>query len=124
MKILIDENLPVVLEELFREFADAIHVNHLKSYSRQRIKDHQLRRLALFKDYVIITRDDDFVRSWVSRKAPEKVIFVSIEGKKEKILNGIIPYLSLLVELIHQFDFIELNKFGMRLPFENQLPYR
>lgn len=124
MRFLIDENLPVEIEDHFKKYAEAVHVNRLKSFSRQSIKDYQLRRYALHKKYIIVTRDDDFVKSWVSRKVPEKLIFIYYDGKKEKLLNFLTPHITIVIRLIRDFDFIEVSEKGVRLPFETKLPYK
>lgn len=119
MKFLIDENLSPEVSVIFRNSGlEAYHVNELKAYKNQRVKDDQLRHLALFKQYIIVTKDDDFVRSYVSRKVPEKMIFIYGMDDKPKLLGRIEECLQELVRLIRNYDFIEVNENEIRLPFD------
>lgn len=75
MKFLVDENLPPVLVEKIRQSGfEARHVNDFGNTSS--ISDNALRKLSLHKDWIIITRDYDFVRSYINRKVPEKLVYV------------------------------------------------
>jgi len=100
------------------------HVNFLKKDKKIRILDDQLRRLSINKGFIIITKDDDFVKSWVSRKVPEKLIFIYHNGKKNELIQLFNEQIELVLQLIIDFDFIEINENGIRLPFENDLPYK
>lgn len=120
MRFIVDENLPPELANLFRDIGFiAIHVNELKSNQKQRVTDDQLRRLAIRKGYVIITKDDDFVKSYVSRKVPERIIFIYGLEKKESLLSRMKEVIPSLIKLITQHDFIEIKEDIIRFPFSN-----
>lgn len=121
--LVIDENLPGALASLFEGSISSRHVNDLKKHGQQRVTDDQLRKLSLDQSIILITKDDDFVRSWVSRKVPPKVIFVYFEGKKEALLALLETYAELIMTLIEEYDFIEVSEKGLRLPFEIPIPY-
>lgn len=123
MKILIDENLPLEILNLLPKDVAAFHVNQLKSCQKQRITDDQLRRYALKHDCILCTKDDDFVRSWVSRKVPEKLIFIHFEGRKDALLTALKLQIDIVLPLIREYDFMEFTRMGIRIPFENTLPY-
>lgn len=105
---------------MFRSIGlNAWHVNEMKSTQKQRVVDDQLRRLAIQKDYVIVTKDDDFVKSFVSRKVPDKMVFIyGLDDKKTLLtrMKGVIPQ---LIELLNTYDFIEVNKETIRFPFKD-----
>ena len=70
MKFIIDENLSPELANLFRDSGlDTYHVNELKVNQKQRVIDDQLRRLTVKKGYVIVTKDDDFVKKSCKQKS-------------------------------------------------------
>lgn len=118
MKFLIDENITPDVVDLFRkEGLEAYHINALKSHSKQRIVDDQLRRLSIQKGYIIITRDDDFVRSFVSRKVPEKMIFLYRLDSKNLLLKRIEGIIGELNDLLCIHDFIEVRSSEIRFPF-------
>lgn len=118
MKFIIDENLTPDLAQLFRSMGlDAHHVNEIKAHKKQRVKDDQLRRLALRKGYILITMDDDFVKSFVDRKVPEKLVYVFGLGTKEALLSRFKTVLKELPTLLQTHEFIEINRETVRFPF-------
>ena len=120
MTFIVDENLSPELIEIFRNAGlVAYHINEMKSHSKQRVLDDQLRRLTIQKGYIMVTKDDDFVKSYVSRKVPEKVIYVFGLNKKELLLNRMKEVAPALKELIIDHDFIEINESGIRFPLSN-----
>ena len=120
MKWLIDENLPPSLTKILRVAGIAAHhVNELKSHNKQQIKDDQLRKLTMQKGYLIITKDDDFVKSYVDRKVPEKMIFVYGLQEKEQLLTRMGEIAHLLPKLTETHDFIEITEKEIRFPLSN-----
>ena len=118
MKFLIDENLTPDLVKLFLEKGlNAYHVNELKGRKSQRIIDDQLRRLTLNRNYIIMTKDDDFVKSFVDRKVPEKLIYIIRLDQKEAILHRMEDIVGELPDLMELHDFIEINPTELRFPF-------
>jgi predicted nuclease of predicted toxin-antitoxin system len=118
MKWLIDENLPPDLIKIFRKKGiAALHVNDLKSVKSQKIKDDQIRHLSLFRGFRIVTRDDDFVKSFVDRKVPDKMIFVyGIESRAE-VISRFNSAMDELMLKITEHDFIELTPTNIKTPF-------
>ena len=120
MKFIIDENLSPELTSIFSDAGlEAYHINEMKAHSKQRILDDQLRRLTIQKGYIIVTKDDDFVKSYVSRKVPEKLIFIYGLNKKESLLKRMQEVVSQLKELVLIHDFIEINTVEVRFPLSN-----
>jgi len=118
MKFLIDENVTPQLTVLFAEKnLHAIHINQLKGDKDQRIRDDQLRRLSLYRDYVIVTRDDDFVSSYVDRKVPDQMIFIFNLDQKKILLEQFARHIHELPDLLRRYDFLEINDRGIRMPF-------
>ncbi|MEM6831926.1 MAG: DUF5615 family PIN-like protein [Bacteroidota bacterium] len=115
---LIDENLSPELIEIFKKQGlNAYHVNHIKRHKNQRVKDDQLRRITLNKKVVIVTKDDDFVKSFVSRKVPEKLIFIFGMDKKKELLERMVFCVPMLRELMEKHDFVEINADEIKTPF-------
>jgi predicted nuclease of predicted toxin-antitoxin system len=119
LKFLIDENITPDLVPLFtRKGLKAFHINQFKLEKSERIRDDQLRRLSLDYNYIIVTRDDDFVSSFVSRKVPNKMIYIYNLDKKKILLEKFEQFLVELPALIERYDFLELNDQGVRMPFD------
>ncbi len=122
MKFIIDENLSPELVELFQsEHLEAYHVNDMKSHQKQRIIDDQLRRLAIRKGYIIITKDDDFVKSFVDRKIPEKLIYVFGLDTKEDLMSRFKEIITQLRSLVESHDFVEINIKELKFPFSDSM---
>lgn len=118
MKFLIDENITPDLVSIFRdEGLTAFHINELKSHSKQRVLDDQLRRLAIQKGYIIVTKDDDFVSSFVSRKVPEKMVFLYGLNSKDVLLSRVGYVIGKLSSWLKIHDFIEIRTDNIRFPF-------
>ena len=119
MKFIIDENIsPDVLPFFLNAGITAIHVNQLKKEKGVSIKDQQLRRLAIYQNWVIVTKDDDFVKSFISRKVPEKLVFLVGLDDKQQLLARIEEIVPELEDLLTKYDFLEVNHSGIKLPFE------
>ncbi|WP_258104580.1 DUF5615 family PIN-like protein [Marinoscillum sp. MHG1-6] len=112
---LIDENLPPVLAELFRRFGlDAKHINEFDH--QKPIKDDGIRRYVLrFPETVVVTRDDDFVKSYFSRKVPEKVLYVYNLQVKQEILTAFESHLEEIAHLYPEKELVELNPDGLKI---------
>ncbi len=119
MKFLIDENLPSELADIFtREGVRCFHINRIKKDDRERIPDSILRKYAIYRDYIIVTKDFDFVNSWRSRKVPDKMIFVHHQDSKAELIRIFKHHIREILKLLKKYDFLELSKKGIRLPFE------
>lgn len=120
MKFIIDENLSPVVSAIFRSHSlNAFHVNEMKSKKKQRVIDDQLRRLTIQKGYVIVTKDDDFVKSYVSRKVPDKLVYIYGLNEKETLLSRMNEVAPQLISLLETNDFIEVNPNEIRFPFSD-----
>ncbi len=118
MKFIVDENITPEAVEIFRSHQlEAYHVNQLKQHSKHRVIDDQLRSLSLRKGYVIITKDDDFVKSYVSRKVPEKIVFIYGLDTKEALISAFQKLVPELEELLKSHDFIEVTSQEIKFPF-------
>ena len=118
MKFVIDENLSPEVAEIFRkEGVTAYHINQMKSRKGQRVIDDQIRRLSLDKDYIVVTKDDDFVKSYVDRKVPDKMVFVFGMDNKAELLSRLKKCVPESLPLLKVHDFIEITKDEIRTPF-------
>lgn len=118
LQFIIDENITPELVDVFEKAGlKALHVNALKSHQKQRIIDDQLRRLSIQKGYILVTKDDDFVRSYVHRKVPEKMVFLHGLDAKQTLIQRVGQIVHQLPELLSTHDFIEINKKEMKFPF-------
>jgi predicted nuclease of predicted toxin-antitoxin system len=122
---LYDENLSPRLVQQHQPSRGAIHINQLKPSKSAVIKDDLIRKLSLNETFVLVTKDDDFVKSWVSRRVPEKLIFIYDDFQNlQTLINSYKKHIPLLEILTIEYDFIEFSNKGIRMPFEEELPYQ
>lgn len=115
---IIDENItPDAVAIFLAAGMQACHINQLKSHTKQRIIDDQLRRLSIRKGYIIVTKDDDFVKSFVDRKVPEKMIFIYGLNSKKSLLSHLKEVIPQFHFLLETHDFIEVNGHELKFPF-------
>lgn len=110
MKFLIDAQLPRKLAALLREAGfDAVHTLDLPLENRT--PDEVINELSLAEQRIVITKDSDFVDSFILRKAPWKLLLVSTGNISNK--NLITLFLANIERLANDFgtfDFIEINR--------------
>ena len=70
--------------------------------------------LSLKEQYVIVTKDSDFVESFLLKREPWKLLLVSTGNiGNDELLRLFQLNLDQLVESFTTFDFIELNRTSM-----------
>ena len=88
MKFIVDAQLPYGIALFLREKGfDAIHTNDLPD--KERTKDNQIRSIATTENRIVITKDYDFIDSYILRKIPEKLLIVTTGNIKNKQLFDI-----------------------------------
>lgn len=109
--------MPPVLASLFRDHGlEAFHINEVNI--KKPVKDDGIRRFALsYEDVVIVSRDDDFVKSYVSRKVPHHLIYVFGLSGKAEIISAFERHLGELESLMKTNELIELNPAGIKNHF-------
>lgn len=77
MKFLIDAQLPLTLKVIFKDNGfDVIHTRELPK--KNLTSDHDIIKLSLDEEWIIITKDSDFYHSFMIKKVPRKLIFVRV----------------------------------------------
>ena len=110
MKFLIDAQLPRRLAtHLQRAGLQALHTLDLPDGNHT--SDQALIRLSLADRAVLITKDADFVQSFLLKKEPWKLVLVSTGNiRNDELLSLFERNIKLVVEHLENFDFIELNR--------------
>ncbi len=113
---LVDENLPPELSVAFRSVGlKAYHINEARK-EYKRVTDDMIRRYALHNKVVVVSADDDFVKSYLDRGVPEKLVFAYDMANKQQVLQSFQSHLPLVLELLEQHDLVEINPQGARSP--------
>lgn len=98
MRFLIDAQLPMSLS-VFLKYRGHESLHTLELPKRNRTKDGAIIQCALEQDRIVVTKDNDFLESFLLHEKPKKLILVR---------TGNIPNRELLKIFADHLDFIEL----------------
>ncbi len=110
MKFIVDAQLPKSLADfLSQKGYDSIHTLDLSS--RNMTKDSQIAKLANEEGRVVISKDVDFLESFMVKSEPRKLIIV----KTGNISNGQLleifeENLEILIQMISRSDLLEVSR--------------
>jgi len=110
MKFLVDAQLPRRLVARLRELGfEAIHTLDLPSGNRT--PDSLINELSMSEEYIVITKDADFVNSFLLHKKPHKLLLVSTGNIRNKDLESLfLGNIKKMAEGFEVFDFIEIDR--------------
>ncbi len=110
MKFIIDAHLPRRLTLLLEQAGyEAIHTLDLSRGNRT--PDSFINQLSINEQRVVVTKDSDFVDSFLLRKEPWKLLLVSTGNIRNADLIAV--FQANLVRIVKGFDiidFIEINR--------------
>ncbi|MEO1691121.1 MAG: DUF5615 family PIN-like protein [Cyanobacteria bacterium J06631_6] len=109
MKFLVDAQLPVRLARFLQ--ANGYDAVHTKSVSQQNAtSDTEINNISIEQARVVITKDSDFVDSFMTIRKPFKLLLVSTGNIRNSQLEEIFQNnLSTLVSLLQDNNYIEIN---------------
>lgn len=110
MKFLVDAQLPLRLARLLQEAGyDTIHTRELPLQNAT--PDSIINSLSIQQERVVITKDSDFVDSFLTVQQPYKLLLVTTGNIKNADLEILFATnISLIVDLLSQHSYIELSK--------------
>jgi predicted nuclease of predicted toxin-antitoxin system len=110
VKFIVDAQLPKALSEFLNSKGlDSIHTLELPEQNAT--SDEQINRLADQENRVLISKDDDFLKTFLIRSEPKKLIMVKTGNISNKMLIQIFKKsLDILLEMLSRSNLIELNK--------------
>src|SRR5918998_3934680 len=109
MKFLIDAQLPRRLAiQLTHAGFGVTHTLDLPQGNRT--TDQELINLSIAEQSVVVTKDSDFVESFLLRREPWKLLLVSTGNiGNDELMSLFRLNIDRLAESLNTFDFIELN---------------
>jgi len=109
MKFIVDAQLPYGIAMFLRDKGfDAIHTNDLPD--REHTKDSQIRSIAEKENRIVITKDYDFIDSFILKKTPEKLLIVTTGNMKNKQMFNILRNnWELIISLFETCNLVELS---------------
>lgn len=110
MKFLVDAQLPRRLVRSLREAGhEALHTLDLRLGNRT--TDVDINELSARELYAVITKDSDFVNSFLLSRRPYKLLLVSTGNISNVELETLfVANLQRIAEGFNSFDFIELDR--------------
>ncbi len=110
MKFLVDAQLPIRLARLLQEAGyDTIHTRELPLQNAT--PDSIINSLSIQQERVVITKDSDFVDSFLIQQQPYKLLLVTTGNIKNSDLEILLAAnLPLIIDLLSQHHYIELNR--------------
>ena len=110
MKFLIDTHLPRRLINHFRKAeCEALHTFDLPLGNRT--LDKEINRLSVHEEFIIVTKDADFVNSFLVYRVPRNLLLVSTGNITNAELDRLFTdNMKAITEGFLVFDFIELNR--------------
>ena len=113
MKFLVDAQLPKQLSQLLVWSGhEALHTLDLPLANRT--SDEVISELSVKDHWVVVTKDSDFVDSFLLRKEPWKLLLVSTGNIQNTELIAIfVANIRKISVSFEDFDFIEINRFGI-----------
>ncbi len=110
MKFLIDAQLPKSLSDLLKlEGHDLVHTIELPKANDT--QDNEILEICLKENRIVISKDGDFLESFLINKSPNKLILVKTGNiRNEELLTLFKLNLEYLCTSIEENDLIEINK--------------
>ena len=109
MKFIVDAQLPYGIALFLRDKGfDALHTNDFPD--KEYTTDSQIRSISVAENRIVITKDYDFVDSFILNKIPKKLLLVTTGNIKNKQLFSLWKNnLELIIFLFETHDLVELS---------------
>lgn len=110
MRFIVDAQLPKTLSDfLSSKGFDSIHTLELPDQNKT--KDGQISKLAISENRIVITKDLDFLESFLVKGEPRKLILIKTGNISNSILLRLIETnLEIITEMISRSNLIEISK--------------
>jgi predicted nuclease of predicted toxin-antitoxin system len=110
VKFLIDAQLPRSLSDFFKsEGYDSIHTIELPKANDTH--DNEILKICLHENRIVVSKDADFLQSFLVNKSPEKLILVKTGNIRNEELIALFKLnLEYICLSIKENDLIEINK--------------
>jgi predicted nuclease of predicted toxin-antitoxin system len=110
MKFLVDAHLPRHLSlQLIDLGYDSVHTLDLPNGNRT--SDKQINEVSENQQRVVITKDADFVDSFLIAKKPYKLLLVSTGNISNRELKALfVKNLPAMISALQEYDYVELTR--------------
>lgn len=113
MKFIVDAQLPRRIALWLRaQEHDAVHTLDLPGQNRT--KDSEILAIAAREGRVVVTKDADFVESFILRQRPDKLLLISTGNISNAEMEQLLaPQLPMIIAAFESASFIELTRSGV-----------
>ena len=113
MKFIVDAHFPYKLARFIQNKGfDAIHTDDLPL--KERTSDNEIRRIANEDNRVVITKDNDFLDSYLLLNNPRVLLLVTTGNIRNPVLMTLFEsYWEEIIQVFAVHNFIELNNAGL-----------
>ncbi|MEM9276261.1 MAG: DUF5615 family PIN-like protein [Cyanobacteria bacterium P01_F01_bin.143] len=110
MKFLVDAQLPIRLARFLQ--ASSYDTLHTRDLPQQNLTfDSQINEFSIQQERIVITKDSDFVDSFMTIQKPFKLLLVTTGNIRNSELEQIFTNnLSMLVNLFAHHNYIEISR--------------
>ncbi|MBW4538864.1 MAG: DUF5615 family PIN-like protein [Myxacorys chilensis ATA2-1-KO14] len=110
MKFLVDAQLPVRLAQCLRDAGhDVVHTRELPDQNAT--PDSVINQLSVDQERVVITKDADFLESFLLQQRPYKLLLVTTGNIRNSELETLFGnHLTQVIELFEQYNYLELSR--------------
>ena len=110
MRYLIDAQISFKLSKmLLSKGYDVTHTDDLPK--KEFTTDNEIRNISLNENRIVVTKDADFLDSYLIKRVPPKLLLITAGNlKNTELFNLIETYFEQIHELFSIHSFIELNK--------------
>ena len=109
MNFIVDAQLPYQVALFIRKRGfNVLHTNDLPD--KERTSDNYIRNISLLENRVVITKDSDFVDSFMLKSIPKKLFLITTGNIKNKQLLYLLEQnWDKAIERLKSSDMIEMN---------------
>nr|WP_290225053.1 DUF5615 family PIN-like protein [Trichocoleus desertorum] len=110
MRFLVDAQLPIRLSQFLGDSGyDTIHTRNLPRQNTT--SDTDINEISIQQERIVVTKDADFVNSFLTVQKPYKLLLVTTGNIKNSELEAIFTAnLQIFVVLFQQHTYIEINR--------------
>ncbi len=115
MRLLVDAQLPRRLVYRLRDTGhDAKHTLDLPAGNRT--TDSEIARIATAEERIVVTKDADFVNTFIVHGQPRKLLLISTGNITNRELERLFfTNIGQITEIFEQHDFVELDLKGVTI---------
>jgi predicted nuclease of predicted toxin-antitoxin system len=110
MKFIVDAQLPRRLARFLQGSGyDAIHTLDLPQQNAT--PDSSINAISIAQERIVITKDADFVDSFLTIQQPYKLLLIATGNIKNSELETLfVNYLPQIIDLLNDYSYIEINQ--------------